>query len=228
MISVILPAYNEEKNIGKAIDKISDFFDKRGDLYEIIVINDGSKDKTAEVLENYKKTRNIIVVSHNKNQGYGSALVSGFKQAQGGLIFFTDSDLQFDIKDIEIFLQKIKDYDFAIGCRKNRKDSFHRILNAKIFGLMSFIFFGVKVKDVDCAFKLFKSYVVKGENLISKGALINLEILAKAKKRGYKFLEMPVNHFSRKEGKQTGGSFKVILRALGNFFVLWGKIIFKK
>ncbi len=226
MISIILPAYNEEKNIGLTIKDIINFFDKKKLVYEIIVVDDGSTDKTKEVLNEYKRTKNIVVAFHIKNLGYGSALRSGFNMARGDLIFFTDSDRQFDIKDIVPFLKKIKqkENDFVIGYRKNRKDSYNRILNALIFRFLAQIFFGVKVKDMDCAFKLFKNYVLSDLNLISDGALINLEILSKAQKRGYKFIELPVAHFKRAEGKQTGGSFKVIFKAIFQFFSLWKNI----
>jgi len=224
MISIILPVYNEEKNIGRMIDNISDFFKKISFPYEIIAVNDGSRDGTENVLNNYRKRKNIIIVSHNKNLGCGAALRSGFKLAKGDLIFFTDSDCQFDIKDIVPFLEKIKQVDFVIGYRKNRKDPYHRIFYALIFRFLAQIFFGVKVKDVDCAFKLFKNYVLSDAKLISDGALINLEILAKAQKKRYKFTELPVKHFERTEGKQTGGSFKVIFKAIFQFFPLWKKI----
>lgn len=223
MISVILPAYNEEKNIGRMTDSISDFFKKLGLSYEIIAINDGSRDGTEKVLNECKKTENIVIVSHAKNLGYGAALRSGFAKASGDLIFFTDSDCQFDIKDIKIFLDKIQGYDFIIGYRKNRKDPLIRKIYAEIFRAMCRVFFGIKVKDVDCAFKLYKNYVLADLDLVSNGALINLEILAKAKKKNYKFLELPVQHFERREGRPTGGSFGVIFRAMASFFSLWFK-----
>jgi len=221
MISIILPAYNEERNIGRMVNYVSAFFEKVDLAYEIIVVDDGSFDNTREVIENYKEALNIIVISHKKNLGYGSALRSGFKKAKGNLVFFTDSDCQFDISEITVFLDNIKENDFVIGYRKNRKDSHRRIWFADIFNLVSRIFFGVKVKDVDCAFKLFKSYVLSDLKLTSGGALINLEILSKAQKMGYKFIELPVTHFERTEGKQTGGSFKVVFKAIFQFFCLW-------
>lgn len=226
MISIILPVYNEEKNVGFMLASIFDFFKKSNLPYEIIAVNDGSKDGTGKILDEYKKTENIVVVSHDKNLGYGAALRSGFDAAKGDLIFFTDSDCQFDIKDIVPFLEKIKDNDFVIGFRKNREDPLNRILYAVIFRFLAVIFFGVKVKDADCAFKLFRSYVLSDLNLVSDGALINLEILAKAQKRNYKFVELPVRHFERTEGKQTGGSFKVIFKAASQFFLLLQNVKF--
>lgn len=224
MISVILPAYNEEKNIGPAIDDISKFLNKIKEPFEIVVIDDGSKDGTAEILNECKKRNNIIIVTHPKNLGYGAALRSGFAKAEGDLIFFTDSDRQFNIQDVVPFLEKIKEYDFVVGYRKDRKDPLWRIFYASIFRIASFILFRVWVKDVDCAFKLFKARVIKSLPLFSSGALINLEIFAQAKKRNYKFIELPVRHLPRQYGKQTGGSPKVLFKAVFNIFSLWIRI----
>ena len=229
-ISIVIPFYNEEKNVAFIINDILNFFEKNNTSYEIIVVNDGSADGTTKVLNEFKENKNIIVVTHKKNLGYGATLRDGFAAAKGDLIFFTDSDRQFDINDIVPFLEKINpsagsgQVDFVAGYRKNRKDPFIRKLYAFLFGFSSMIFFGVKIRDMDCAFKLFKSYVLKDMELVSSGALINLEILAKAKKRGYKYVELPVNHFKRTEGKQTGGSFKVVIEAIFQFFLLWKSI----
>jgi len=221
MISIILPAYNEEKNIGPAIDDISNFLNEIKKSFEIIIVDDGSRDGTAEVLNEYKKRNNIVVVSHPKNLGYGAALRSGFAKADGDLIFFTDSDRQFDIHDIRLFLEKIKDYDFIVGYRENRKDSFWRTLYASFFRIISHVFLGVNVKDVNCAFKIFKADTVKSLPLFSSGALINLEIFVQAKKKKHKFIELPVEHFPRQYGKQTGGSPKILFKALSSLFSLW-------
>ncbi len=224
MISIILPVYNEEENIKKALDDILNFFYKKSLPFEIIAVNDGSQDKTADILDTYQDQKSIIVVSHTKNRGYGAALRSGFNQAKGDLIFFTDSDCQFTIKDIVPFLEKIPSYDFVIGYRKDRKDSKIRIFYASIFRLVARILFGVKVKDVDCAFKLFKREVIQSLALKENGALISLEILALARKKGYTFLELPVNHFARTSGTPTGGSFRVIFKAMYNILSLWIRI----
>jgi len=224
MISVILPAYNEEKNIGPTIDEISNFLNEIKKPFEIIVVNDGSIDGTAKILADYSGKNNIIVVTHPKNLGYGTALRSGFAKVNGDLVFFTDSDRQFDIHDLKVFLEKIENYDFIVGYREGRKDPLWRIFYASIFRFLSHLLFGVNVKDVDCAFKLFKTHIIKSLPLFSSGALINLEIFAQAKENNYKFIELPVKHFPRQYGKQTGGNPKVLLKALFNIFLLWLKI----
>lgn len=224
MLSVILPTYNEEDNIELAIKEIADFLSGLL-VFEIVAVNDGSKDKTGEILEEIAKERkNLSIITHSKNLGYGAALRSGFAKANGDLIFFTDSDGQFDIGDLKTFLEKIKDYDFIIGCREKRKDPLPRILYAKIYAKLARFLFGVRTRDINCAFKIFKKEALQSLPLFSSGALINLEILALAQKRGYKFLELPVNHLPRKAGKQTGGSFKVVAKALINIFYLWRRL----
>jgi len=225
MLSIILPAYNEEKNIDKAIEEISKFVGEHNLPSEIIVVNDGSRDGTKEILNNCtKKYKNLIIVNHSENLGYGAALRSGFAKTKGDLIFFTDSDLQFNINGLSSFMEKTKDYDFVVGYRKKRQDPLFRRICAMIFKTLAFFFFSVKVRDVNCAFKLFKAEVIKNLPLSSSGALINLEIFALAKKKGYKFLELPVEHFSRQAGRQTGGNFKIMFKAIMGFFPLWRKI----
>ena len=221
MISVVLPVFNEEKNIGFVIDNILSFFAKANQVCEIIAVNDGSSDRTGEILDGYKAKENVKIISHPKNLGYGAALRSGFKASQGDLIFFMDSDRQFNIRNINSFLEKISGCDFVVGYRQTRQDPKNRILYAKIFHIVVKIFFGIKLKDIDCAFKLFKKDAIKNMNLESSGALINLEIFIQAKKKGFSFIELPVQHFSRTEGRQTGGSFMVISKATFNLFRLW-------
>lgn len=226
MLSVILPAYNEENNIKLAIEEISGFLGKTGLPFELIVVNDGSKDRTSQILvELARQQKNLVVINHNQNLGYGAALRSGFKMATGDLIFFTDSDRQFDIEDLFVFLAKIKEYDFVVGEREKRRDPIHRVLIASTFATLVRLLFGLRVRDVDCAFKLFRKEVIQNIELRSYGALINLEIFALAKKKGYKFSQLPVKHFPRKAGKPTGGGFRVLARAVAGLFPLWLRYI---
>lgn len=224
MISIILPVYNEQNNIKKTIDSVLDFFYKSSLPFEIIAVNDGSHDATTNVLADYQGEKNVLVISHPKNLGYGAALRSGFNQAKGDLIFFMDSDGQFTIEDISPFLEKLPAYDGVIGYRKQRKDPYIRIVYGFILKVTALILFGVNVKDVDGAFKLFKKEVIKNMTLEENGALINLEILALAHKKGYVFLELPISHFKRVSGKSTGGNFIVIFKAMYHMLGLWKRV----
>jgi len=215
MLSVVLPAYNEEKNIKKVVDSILKFIPSLVEKYEIIIVNDGSKDDTGKLVDELAKNcREIVPLHHTQNRGYGAALTTGFKKAKGDFIFFTDADGQFDIKELPKLLSLIKEgADIACGYRKERADPLFRRINAGIYNLLIRVIFGLKVKDIDCAFKLFKRKIIEEINLESSGAFVSAEFLILAKKRGYVIKQVGVSHFPRIEGKQTGNNLKVVLKA---------------
>ncbi len=221
-ISVCLPAYNEEGNIENAISKAREVLKDICDRYEIIVVDDGSIDNTGKIIEELAKTNTSLrVFHHESNQGYGSALKTGFYKAKCELVFFTDSDNQFDIAEISNLTPLIESADIVAGYRIKRNDPFLRLWNAKLFNLLIRLLFGLKVRDLNCAFKLFKRCILDEINLESTGALINTEFLIKAKKRGYKIVEVGVNHYPREVGEQTGANLKVIIRAFVELFKMW-------
>lgn len=221
MLSVVMPAYNEEANIEAMLEETRDFLENAGIPYEIIVVNDGSYDRTAELLARWKRAHpELTVLTHAVNAGYGTALNKGLQAARGDLIFFTDSDRQFDISELASFMSPITNYDFVVGYRRIRRDPRGRVMLAGLFRMLSRLLFGVKVRDVNCAFKLFRATVVQTMELTSPGALINLEIFALAQQRGYRFLELPVTHRPRIAGVQTGGSISVVLKAFADLFRL--------
>lgn len=220
-ISFFAPAFNEETNIEQFIEKVDKALSKITDDYEIIIVNDGSSDKTKETIENLKeKFSNLRLVNHEINKGYGEALKSGFKNSKKDLIVFTDSDLQIDISEISKFLDYIDKYSVVIGYRVNRQDNILRRFNAFGWKILMRIFLGLKVKDIDCAFKMFRKDVIKEINLKSSGALVSAELLTKIKNKGYKIKEIPVSHYPRVSGKQTGSNIKVILRAFKELLIL--------
>ncbi|MCM8784147.1 MAG: glycosyltransferase family 2 protein [Candidatus Omnitrophica bacterium] len=226
-ISVFFPAYNEEKNIEKVVLSTLDFLKEITSDYEIIIVNDGSKDRTGEIAEDLsKKNPQVKVVHHSKNLGYGSALTSGFRNSTKDLVFFMDSDNQFDIKEIRNLLPLLESFDVVVGYRLRRKDSFHRKLNAWLFNLLVNILFCLGIEDVDCGFKLFKKEAVENIKLESKGALISTELLVKIKKRGFRIKQVGVHHYPRMHGKQTGTNFKVILRFFKELIKMGWKLRF--
>jgi glycosyltransferase involved in cell wall biosynthesis len=221
MLSVILPCYNEEANIEPILNDIWNFFTASKTPYEIVAVNDGSRDRTGALLKRWQSAHpELAVVTHHHNKGYGAALQSGFAAARGDLIFFTDSDRQFDIGELASFMPHIANYDFVIGYRRVRRDPRGRVMLAGVFRILSRMLFGINVRDVNCAFKLFRAPAIKGMRLTQPGALINLEIFALAKQRGYRFLELPVTHHPRTQGAQTGGSMRVVLKAFADLFRL--------
>lgn len=224
-LSVFFPLYNEEDNIAKLAQKAFEVIPPLADKFEIIFINDGSRDRTAErLLEISLKFNNIKIVNHGKNRGYGAALKSGFLNAQYEYVFFTDGDCQFDLSQIDRLIALIGFCDGAMGFRQNRSDPFYRILNAKVYNLLVRILFGLKVKDIDCAFKLIKKKALDSVKLKSESQFISAELLIKVKKNGFILKECGVDHFSRKSGSATGNSPKAIISSFKELFKLWKEL----
>jgi glycosyltransferase involved in cell wall biosynthesis len=225
MISLVLPAHNEEPNIRAVVEEAKQVLPTAFTNYEVIVVNDGSKDRTLEIAEDMAaEDPHVRVVNHPVNRGYGAALTSGFNAARGEFIMFMDSDRQFDIKDVHKLTPFVEDYDIVAGYRIKRSDPAHRLLNAAIFGLAVKLMFDLQVRDIDCAFKIFHADVLRGINLESPGALINTEILAKARVQGRTLTQVGVNHYPRLEGEQSGASLKVVLRAFREILGLWWRM----
>lgn len=215
-LSLFFPAYNEAGNIKRTVEKATPVLKEVAYQYEIIVIDDGSIDGTDTVVRQLiRKNPALKLIRHEKNFGYGAALISGFKDSQYDLVVFNDGDGQFDFSEIKKFLPSIKNNDLVIGYRKKRADPFFRILIQFLLQIWALGFFGLKFKDIDCGFKLIKKEALKKIwPLKSQGAMISTEILYKAKKFGLKIGEVPVSHYPRKIGKQTGGNLRVILKAV--------------
>jgi len=233
-LSVFFPCYNEEKNIQNTIDKALPIIKKIAQKWEIILINDGSKDNTAKVLKKIQKQypKNIKIVTHQPNRGYGAAFKSGFYSASYQWITFTDADGQFDFKDIYSLIDKQKQTkaDLVIGYYLGRKVPFYRIWGSKVWQLAVFLLFGLKVKDIDCGFKLVRKKVIDTIPKLEaeRGPFISSEFLIKAKKAKFKIVEVGVHHFSRQAGQATGADLNVILSGLKDLLRLWFKINFKK
>jgi glycosyltransferase involved in cell wall biosynthesis len=187
---------------------------KNGWEYEIILVNDGSTDNTLEIMNMYKNDPRIIHVKHSKNLGYGAALRSGFRTATKDWVFIMDADRQFDIRDLDKFEPYSPSYDAIVGYRYERKDSFSRKLNARIYKIAMRLLFGIEVRDIDCAFKLIKRSVLDKLELVSSGAFISSELFIRLKVETDKVIELPVNHRPRLYGKSTGSKGKVVLRAM--------------
>jgi len=224
-ISLVFPAYNEEGNIGKAVREAIEILPTLTDDWEVIVVNDGSRDKTEEILKEYARIDSrVLSIHHPSNRGYGAALKSGITSARKDLIFFCDSDLQFDLRELVKLLPWINEYDIVAGYREKRQDSFHRRFNAFGWNMLVRLLLGLKVKDIDCAFKIFKRGVFSKVKIDAVGAMVNTDILSQAIKYGFKLKEVPVSHFPRLQGKQTGANLKVIFRAFKELMRLYKKL----
>src|SRR6266487_6620146 len=213
-LSVILPAFNEEANIRAVIKDAHRTVPKLAPIFEIIVVNDGSKDRTGEICDRLaEELSNVRVVHHVRNRGYGAALKSGIERARYNLIFFTDADGQFDLNEVAALLEQTDAYDIVAGYRARRQDPPHRLLFAWGWNILVRIVLGVRIRDIDCAFKAFNRYVFDSIQIQSVGAMVNTEIFAQASRFGMTVKEVRVSHFPRRHGKPTGGDPAVIIKA---------------
>jgi glycosyltransferase involved in cell wall biosynthesis len=218
-LSIVMPAHNEEVVISETVHHVMNTVKKWLSDFEIIVVDDGSKDRTGEILDEIAATYPCVhVIHHPVNQGYGAALVSGFEAVTKDLAFFMDSDGQFDISDLERFFPLLEKYDAVLGYRMHRQDTWVRKVNAWGWKMLVGIVFGVHVRDVDCAFKLYQAQFFREHPLETRGAMINAEILYKFTRAGYTCTQLGVHHLPRKGGKATGAKPAVILRAFHELF----------
>lgn len=220
-LTIFFPCYNEEQNVERVTCDAIAAAGQVSDDYEIIIVNDGSKDRTAEIAEKLaEKYPQVRVIHHGVNKGYGAALQTGFKNARKDLVFYTDGDGQFKIEEIRNLLPHIEKYDIVSGYRINRRDPLHRKVNAFMWGTMVNMLFKLNISDVDSAFKLYKRKIFDDITITAQGALIDTEILAKAISKGYTITEVGVNHYPRTAGSQTGAKLSVIIKAFIELYKL--------
>jgi len=202
-ITIVIPAYNEQDNLKKIVDKCFNFLKSNFQEFEVIVVDDGSFDSTPiicnQLIDNYNGR--FVALRHGKNRGYGAALRTGLFSAKGDLVFYTDADNQFDIDEINNHMKYISDYDVVIGYRKNRKDKMRRKFAALVYNRLIFLLFGLNVRDIDCSFKLFKRRPLHSLSIDSDKFLVDTELLVKSKINNFKIKEVPVTHFPRIAGK---------------------------
>ncbi|MGH7789385.1 MAG: glycosyltransferase family 2 protein, partial [Candidatus Binatia bacterium] len=204
-MSVVLPAFNEEPNIERVVGQVAAYLEPLGIDYEILPVNDGSKDKTAEIIDRlHQENPRVRPQHHPQNKGYGAALRTGFDAAVKRYVFYMDGDGQFDINDLDKLLPLASEDVIVTGFRIERRDPLIRRLNAKLFGgWLVRIMLGVYVKDLNCAFKLIPKKVLTTITLESTGALINAELYGRAIRAGFGIREVGVHHYARELGVQT-------------------------
>jgi len=220
-ISVFFPCCNEAENITSLVEKTLNVVKGFSSDFEIIIVDDGSTDGTGEIADSLAaENKYIKAIHHQRNLGYGSALRSGIEAARKELIFYTDGDGQFDIAEMPQLIPLMKQYDIVSCYRINRCDSFIRKINALCWTKLVSVLFKLKVRDIDCAFKLYKRQIFRDMRLASTGALIDTEILARAVSNRYRITQIGVHHYPRTRGRQSGANVKVILRAFKELFKL--------
>jgi glycosyltransferase involved in cell wall biosynthesis len=216
-LSVFLPCYEEEGNVARTVERaVAVLRDRDLDRFEIIVVNDGSRDGTGAIADALAGEYDEVRVAHHvQNQGYGGALRTGFAEAKFPWVFFTDGDGQFDLNEIDGFLAAADDVEVVIGYRLQRADHFGRRVNTWLWSLAVRALFQLRVRDIDCAFKLLSRHALDEVGpLTASGAVISTELLVGIRRARLPIREIGVHHYPREAGAPTGASIKVIVRAL--------------
>jgi glycosyltransferase involved in cell wall biosynthesis len=229
-ISAFFPAYNDGGTIGSIVILTSMILRSLTDNYEIIVVNDGSSDYTADVLEELEtQLESIKIIHHKKNKGYGSALRSGFENCTNDLIFYTDGDAQYDVRELPLLLRKLTDeIDWVNGYKISRSDPLHRKVIGRIYHWIAKLSFGIKLLDVDCDFRLIRRKVFDKIKLKSESGVICVEMIKKFQDAGFRVAEVPVHHYFRAYGKSQFFNFPRIIRVGVNLAQLWWELVLKQ
>jgi dolichol-phosphate mannosyltransferase len=224
-LSVVLPAHNEEANIGPVVDSALEVLPHLADEYEVLVVDDGSTDATNSVARDLvdRHHPSVRLLAHRGNRGYGVAIRTGFQHSRGDLIFYTDADRQFDISELVYFLPLAHSHDLVIGFRVYRYDTVMRSLISWAYNRIVGVLFRVGVRDVDCAFKLLRREVVDRIPLQSDDFFIDTEIVAAARKWNFSIAQKGVRHYPRVAGETTVviGDVPRTLRTIGR---MWRRI----
>lgn len=213
-MSIVIPAYNEEKNIESVVNGAVKTLNALYRDYEVLIVNDCSKDRTGEIIESLSKyNQHIRYIHHQRNMGAGMALKTCYKKALGDLIFFIPGDGQVPVEEIYKLLPHITTADIVVGHRIKRADPIYRKINARLYSMLIRLLFGLKINDIDSV-KLFRKRVFEKISIDSSSSFVEAEILIKAHRNNLRIVEVPIDHYPRIGGRQTGANIKVITRAL--------------
>jgi glycosyltransferase involved in cell wall biosynthesis len=225
-LSLVLPAYNEAANLEAVVRRALEVLPALVEDFEVIIVDDGSRDGTSQIADRLAASDpRVRVVHHETNRGYGAALRSGFAAARGDLIMFMDADQQFDPADLAHLAPFVPYADIVAGYRVKRRDPWIRLVYAAIFNAAMRLLFGITVRDIDCAFKVLRGDLVRALHLTMNGALVNTELLVKAQRAGATIVEVGVRHYPRLSGEPSGGSVRVIRRAVCEVAQLWWQLL---
>lgn len=233
-ISVFFPCYNDSKSIGKLIEDASAVLESLKADHEIIVIDDGSKDNSRTLLKRLaKKYPNLKLIFHEKNMGYGGVLKTGFKNCTKELIFYTDGDGQYDVKELPILLHLMTgDVNFINGIKMTRQDYTYRVIIGNLYSFVIRWLFLLPTHDVDCDFRLIRSDLVKKLNLKNNSGSICVELVKKSQRKGAKFRQVSIHHYERKYGQSQFFIPRHLITTFGEICFLWFNLmivdVFKK
>jgi glycosyltransferase involved in cell wall biosynthesis len=224
-LSVFLPSHNEEGNVERVVRSWTAELPKVADKFEVIVVDDGSRDRTGEIAERLaKEDAHVKVVRHPVNRGYGGAVISGIRAATLPYVLLCDGDGQFDPTDIEQLTPFVPEYDVVAGRRVQRADHLMRRINGRAWTTLVRVLLGITISDIDCGFKLFKREKLEGMELRAHGAMISTELMARVAGRNAKVKEVDVGHLPRLTGEQSGANLKVVARAFKELIALYREL----
>ncbi len=224
-LSLVFPVCDEVDNLDVLIENTVDIATQLCRDFEIVLVDDGSRDGSSERIDALcARDARVHSLRHASNRGYGAALRSGLGFARGQLVFFSDADLQFDLAELEKLLNHTDRFDIVAGYRSPRRDPWPRTLIAFGWGMLVRVLFGLRVRDIDCAFKVFHRRVLEAIPIASLGAFVNTEILARALAAGYRIHQVPVTHRRRRFGTQSGARPRVILHAVRELWTLFREL----
>ena len=221
-ISAFFPMYNDEGTVELMVKKLKETLPKFSDDWEIIMVNDCSPDKSGEIAEQLaKEDPRLKVVHHEQNKGYGGALKSGFKNATKDLIFYTDGDAQYDVYELERLMEHIGEHDVVNGYKTNRADGIHRKIVGETYNKGMHLAFNLKVKDVDCDFRLMHKRIFDEVELEADSGMICVEMMKKIGDAGFKIKDVPVTHYDRQHGESQFFNPRRVAKTLWGLTKLW-------
>jgi len=220
-----LPSHNEEANVGRVVRGYLAALPRFAEAHEIIVVDDGSRDRTGEIAERLAaEDRHVRVIHHQVNRGYGAAVTSGIRAARLPYVLLSDGDGQFDPEELGRLIAFVPRYDVVVGRRVHRADHLIRKLNGDAWTLLVRLLLGVGISDIDCGFKLFKREFLDRIELRARGAMISTELMTRLTGLGARVREVEVTHLPRLAGEQSGASLKVVARAFKELFTLYSDL----
>lgn len=224
-LSLVFPVFDEAENLGELLETALQIAARLAPDFEIILVDDGSRDGSDAVIAEWcRQSPRIRTVRHETNRGYGAALRSGLGAARGRLVFFSDADLQFDLSELAKLLEHADEFEIVAGYRDPRRDPWPRRVIAATWGWLARVVFDLRVRDIDCAFKVFQRRVLEEIELSSIGAFVNTELLVRARAAGHRIRQVPVGHRRRKWGRQSGARPRVIVRAVVEMLALYREL----
>jgi len=229
-LSVFFPAYNDSGTIASLVITALTSARKLTSDFEVIVVNDGSADKTAEILDELARTYpEVRVVHHERNRGYGGALRTGFATATRELVFYTDGDAQYDPSEMELLWRRLDDaVDVVNGYKISRSDPIHRIIIGRVYHHTVKVLFGLGVRDVDCDFRLIRRSVFDKVRLEKNSGVICLEMMKKITDAGFRIAEVPVHHYHRAHGKSQFFNFRRLFKTGVDVMKLWYALVIRR